>query len=131
MWSPRYSIVAAIAVMAIILIFNYPQIVGPKLYTVPVSVGVLPAGATIDGIATTTPMITVVDHGDQKYVLLQYLAVSINGINQNDIRPQSGWTVLAENAEGDYPVNDPNNNHVVVTGHFSDGTVKVLADTEV
>jgi len=127
----KYWIVFMLVIIAGTLIFDYPQIFSQKAYDVPVSVGVLLAGATINGNATTTPMITVVNHGGGNYAPLQYLAVSINGIDQNAIRPPEGAQVLFGYAEGDFPVQDPNSNHVVVTGHFSDGTVKVLADTEV
>ncbi len=128
----RYVIAGALISLAVVIFFEYPLIFDTPSYEVPLSVGVLPAGATFNGNPTTSPMVTVLFHGNPRnYVPLQYLAVTINGAGQDDILPPKGSNTLVGYDEGNYPVQDPNNNHVVVTGHFSDGTVKVLADTVV
>ncbi|MGB7992622.1 hypothetical protein [Methanoregula sp.] len=119
----------SVVLVALFLYFS-PYGIGttPKIYNATISTGVMMAGATVDGVKTSTPSITLLDHGGNN-IDLQYISVSINGINESDIRPEQGMTHVVVNAEGIYPVQDVNNNHVIAIGHFEDGETKVLVDT--
>jgi hypothetical protein len=120
-------------VLAPLYLFFYPTgILTPqKNYNVTIRGGVLVAGATIDGVKTTTPSIILTNGGGKDTVDLQYVSVSINGKNVSDIRPYNGGSSLYVDDEGIYPVTDANNNHVIAVGHFSDGVTKVLLDTTI
>ena len=108
-----------------------PPVLGPPSYDVDVAVGVMLKGATINGQPTTTPMVTILVKGGEGAERLRTLTISIGNRTVGEMDPPGKQKLRWINTGQHYPVQDPNGNHVVATGHFDDGKDVVLVDTTV
>lgn len=102
-----------------------------RSYDVDMAVGVMLPGGTINGEVMTTPIITVLVRGGEDIASLESLTISINNITVGEMDPPGKATIRWKGARQHFPVQEPNGNHVVATGHFSDGKDLVLTDTTV
>jgi acyl CoA:acetate/3-ketoacid CoA transferase len=78
-------------------------------------------------------MLIIIYQGGLDAAYLQFLAVSFNGVNLGDIRPENGQTSLPVGTSKTFYVTNlnDNSNHIVVTGHFTGGETEVIMDTTI
>ena len=131
------TIVIAAVVMGMLGGFGPPR----RTYTVTATAS---EAYDLDGDGNT-PDIEITYHGGPDHAYVDYLNVSVDGNSvttaiggdwgtadgTNDVTP--GVSVIVDN--GDFagnPINSgPNNDHVVVTATFLDGSTQVILDTKV
>lgn len=111
--------------------FLHPADDNQRSYDVDVTAGVMLPGGSIDGKVVTTPIITILVKGGKDVADLKSLTISINNKTAAEMNPEGKATLRWLRASQDFPVQDPNGNHVVATGHFSNGKNIVLLDTTV
>jgi hypothetical protein len=85
-------------------------------------------GGTINGKVMTTPIISITVKGGKDVASLQSLTVSINNRTAGEMNPPGRADFRWQGSSQDFPVQDPNGNHVVAIGHFSDGKNLTLLD---
>ena len=67
--------------------------------------------------------------GGQDAASLQYITVSVDGVDAGDIRDINGQTPLPVGSKGTFPANNPGNDTIICVGHFTGGATQVIAET--
>lgn len=117
--------------VAFMVTYQPPADEKQRSYDVDIAAGVMLPGGTINGVPTTTPTISILVKGGKDVANLQTLTISINNQTVGEMNPPGKANYRWTYVEQDFPVQDANGNHVVATGHFSDGKNIVLLDTTV
>jgi hypothetical protein len=110
-----------------------PAVTPAQTSYVPAEVTASPAyivAATVSRSTERTLEITYQGGRDEEY--LQYISVTVNGVNEGSVGPVSGVLSLPVGTSELFAAHDPGQDHIVGTGHFNNNGVvvdQVVVDT--